>query len=32
VVRKEIAAGYPLSRLLIRINAEGYSLDTLPIE
>lgn len=32
VVKKEVAAGYPLSRLLIRINDEGYSLDTLPIE
>ncbi|MGH9393999.1 MAG: hypothetical protein ACRD1E_07495 [Terriglobales bacterium] len=32
VVRKEIAAGYPLSRLLIRIGGEGYSLDALPLE
>lgn len=32
VVRKEIAAGYPLSRLLIRIGPAGYGLDTLPIE
>lgn len=32
VVRKEIAAGYPLSRLLIRINAAGYSLDTLDLD
>jgi len=32
VVRKEIAAGYPLSRLLIRINPDGYSLDTLPLD
>lgn len=32
VVRKEIAAGYPLSRLLIRIGPSGYALDTMPIE
>lgn len=32
VVKKEIAAGFPLSRLLIRINPEGYSLDTLPLD
>jgi hypothetical protein len=32
VVRKEIAAGYPLSRLLIRIGPSGYGLDTLPVE
>jgi hypothetical protein len=32
VVRKEIAAGYPLSRLLIRVGASGYSLDTMPLE
>lgn len=32
VVRKEIAAGFPLSRLLIRISAAGYSLDTLPLD
>lgn len=32
VVRKEIAAGYPLSRLLIRIGPNGYSLDTLPLD
>ncbi|MGH9487379.1 MAG: hypothetical protein ACRD04_07285 [Terriglobales bacterium] len=32
VVRKEIAAGYPLSRLLIRIGPGGYSLDTLPLD
>ncbi|MGH9412275.1 MAG: hypothetical protein ACRD0Y_00915 [Terriglobales bacterium] len=30
VVRKEVAAGYPLSRLLIRVSPGGYSLDTLP--
>ncbi|MGH9416078.1 MAG: hypothetical protein ACRD01_05570 [Terriglobales bacterium] len=32
VVRKEIAAGFPLSRLLIRISPSGYSLDTLPVD
>lgn len=32
VVRKEIAAGYPLSRLLIRLGPQGYRLDTLPLE
>ncbi|TAN22008.1 MAG: hypothetical protein EPN33_10160 [Acidobacteria bacterium] len=32
VVRKEVAAGYPLSRLLIRVSPEGFSLDTMPTE
>ncbi|MGH9476715.1 MAG: hypothetical protein ACRD1C_10325 [Terriglobales bacterium] len=32
VVKKEIAAGFPLSRLLIRIGPSGYSLDTLPLD
>ncbi|MGH9467865.1 MAG: hypothetical protein ACRD1Y_10980 [Terriglobales bacterium] len=32
VVRKETAAGYPLSRLLIRVSPSGYSLDTLTLD
>lgn len=32
VVRKEIAAGYPLSKLLIHMNTAGFSLAEMPLE
>lgn len=32
VVRKEIAAGFPLSRMLIHLNASGYRLETLSLD